>query len=45
MPDLTDPKSTGKPNVRGTECDREMEHYDPFVSATNETNVVCWECG
>lgn len=25
-------------------CDREMEHYNVFLSPTNEEKVVCWEC-
>lgn len=39
-----DPKLTGKPAVRCAECDREMDHYNTFLSASNEMKVVCWEC-
>ena len=30
--------------ARCTECDREMEHYNTFVSPENVERVVCWEC-
>ncbi len=33
-----------KPPVRCSECDREMEHFNIFLSPTNEEKVVCWEC-
>ncbi len=33
-----------KPPVRCSECDREMEHYNIFLSPTNEEKVICWEC-
>ena len=39
-----DPKETGKTPVRCAECDREMEHYNTFVSPTNEERSVCWQC-
>lgn len=39
-----DPKQMEKPLVRCVECDREVEHYNVFVSPTNEEKVVCWEC-
>lgn len=26
------------------ECDRETNNYNTFLSSTNETRVVCWEC-
>ena len=44
MIESTDPKITQKPAVRCSECDREMEHYNTFLSPENETRVVCWEC-
>jgi hypothetical protein len=44
MIDAIDPKVTEKPVVRCSECDREVEHYNTFVSPTNETYDVCWEC-
>jgi len=25
-------------------CDREVEHYNKFLTAHNEEDVVCWEC-
>ena len=39
-----DPKETEKPAARCAECDRLMEHYNVYVSPTNEEKVVCWEC-
>jgi hypothetical protein len=39
-----DPKLTAKPLARCAECDREVEHYNAFITPTNETRVVCWEC-
>lgn len=41
-------EKTGNENpkemLRCSECDREMEHYNEFVSPTNEKKIVCWEC-
>lgn len=39
-----DPKTIDKAPVRCHLCDREMEHYNTFVSPTNERTNVCWEC-
>ena len=33
-----------KPLARCAECDREVDTYYTFVSPTNETRHVCWEC-
>jgi hypothetical protein len=33
-----------KEPVRCAKCDRIMEHYNTFLSPTNETTNVCWEC-
>lgn len=33
-----------KEMVRCSECDREMEHFNEFVSPTNEKTIICWEC-
>jgi len=44
MIETLDPKSTDKPEARCSECDREVEHYNTFLSSTNESSVVCWEC-
>lgn len=44
MIESTDPKLTDKPAVRCAECDREMEHFNTFVSPTNERRNICWEC-
>lgn len=33
-----------KPIARCDECDREMAHYNTFVSPTNVETVVCWQC-
>ena len=37
-------EATEKPPARCSECDREMEHYNVFISPTNEKKIVCWEC-
>ncbi len=39
-----DPKVTEKPTERCSECDREVTHYNTFLSPTNERRIVCWEC-
>jgi hypothetical protein len=39
-----DPKMIDRTPVRCVECDREMEHYNTFVTPTNERRNVCWEC-
>jgi hypothetical protein len=44
MIQTTDPKITHKPAKRCSICDREMHHYNTFISGTNQTRVVCWEC-
>ncbi|MGB7068495.1 MAG: hypothetical protein WBD22_03305 [Pyrinomonadaceae bacterium] len=44
MIESTDPKLIDKPPARCTECDRVMEHYNAFLSPTNESKVMCWEC-
>lgn len=40
----TESTSTAKPLARCTECDREVTHYNTFVSSTDELSVVCWQC-
>ena len=44
MIDSIDPKATGKPAVRCSECDREVGHYNTFISPSGEKNAICWEC-
>ncbi|HSU24921.1 MAG TPA: hypothetical protein VLI65_02965 [Pyrinomonadaceae bacterium] len=44
MIDAIDPKVTDKPVVRCSECDREVEHYNTFVTPTNQKYNVCWQC-
>ena len=39
-----DPKTIDRSPVRCEECDREMAHYNTFVSPTNVRRNVCWEC-
>ncbi len=39
-----DPKTEDKPQTRCSECDREVGHYNTFISPTNEERAVCWEC-
>lgn len=33
-----------KEPARCSECDRLMEHYNVYLTPTNETKIVCWEC-
>ncbi len=44
MVEELDPKITEKPPALCSECDRLMEHYNVYVSPTNEEKVVCWQC-
>jgi len=44
MIDSMDPKNMDKPTVRCSECDRETEHYNTFLSPKNELRIVCWKC-
>lgn len=44
MIESIDPKHMNKPTARCTDCDREVEHYNIFLSAANESRVVCWKC-
>ena len=44
MIESKDPKETDKTPVRCSECDREMEHFNTFITPTNEKRIVCWEC-
>ncbi|MEZ5306229.1 MAG: hypothetical protein R2684_03690 [Pyrinomonadaceae bacterium] len=37
-------EKTKKPVVRCSECDREVEYYNTFLSPTNQETHVCWEC-
>ena len=37
-------ESIEKQPARCTQCDREMEHYNTFVSPTNVETVICWQC-
>lgn len=30
--------------TRCVECDREVDNYVTFVSPTNETENICWDC-
>lgn len=27
-----------------SECDREVDHYNTYLSPANETQVICWQC-
>ena len=44
MNETVDPKSTHKALARCSECDREVDHYNTFISPANEESVVCWQC-
>jgi len=41
---MVDPKIAEKPLVRCDECDREVDHYNTYLSPTNEYRRVCWRC-
>lgn len=44
MIESTDPKMIDKTPVRCEACDREMGHYNTFISPTNVRTNVCWQC-
>jgi len=44
MIESIDPKIIDRVPVRCEECDREMDHYNTFVSPTNVRRIICWEC-
>jgi hypothetical protein len=44
MIESIDPKITEKPAVRCSRCDREVEHYNMFVTPENVKSAVCSEC-
>ena len=37
-------QSRHKPTTRCARCDREVEHYNTFLSPENVERVICWEC-
>jgi hypothetical protein len=39
-----DPKVNEKPKARCSECDREVDHYNTWLSPTGERRVICWQC-
>ncbi len=39
-----DPKTIEKAPQRCGVCDREMTHYNSFLSPNNESSIVCWQC-
>ena len=44
MIEALDPKIIDKEPVRCESCDREMEHYNTFITPTNERRNKCWQC-
>ncbi len=44
MIESNDPKEMERTAVRCSDCDREMTHYNNFLSPTNEVRNVCWQC-
>ncbi len=44
MIESLDPKDIDKPVERCSSCDREVTHYNTFLSPTNERKIICWEC-
>jgi hypothetical protein len=39
-----EPVTVRQEPARCSECDRIVEHYNTFLSPTNEERVVCWQC-
>ena len=39
-----DPKDMNLSPVRCSECDREMTHYNVFLSPNGDQTPVCWQC-
>lgn len=37
-------ETQSKTTARCSKCDREMKHFNTFLSPTDEESVVCWEC-
>ena len=44
MIESLDPKLVEKPLARCHDCDREVRHYNTFITPRNRQRVVCWEC-
>ena len=44
MTESTDPKTTERTVARCSECDREVTHYNEWITPSNEKRVICWEC-
>lgn len=44
MVEALDPKTIDKEAVRCERCDREMEHYNTFITPNNERSEICWQC-
>ena len=44
MTESTDPKTVERPVARCSECDREVTHYNEWITPSNEKRVICWEC-
>jgi len=44
MIETIDPKVMGKPTARCSDCDREVVHYNTFLSPANVESVICWQC-
>ena len=44
MAEQKDPALTDAPARRCSMCDREMTHYNVFMSPTDEERPICWQC-
>ena len=44
MAEQKDPALTDAPARQCSQCDREMTHYNVFVSPTDEERPICWQC-
>ncbi len=44
MNDTIDHTTIDKPVTRCAHCDREVDHYNLFISPSGGSRVICWEC-
>lgn len=44
MTEMTKTESTNLAEARCSSCDREVTHYNTFISSTDEKSVICWQC-
>lgn len=44
MIESIDPKIIKNNAARCSECDREMTHYNEWLSPNGSMRVICWQC-